>query len=75
MDGIRVHSMELVSQLIKVAIILHNLCIMYGDDGNDFILQRDPYTDDEENPPNPSSLLNNQQRQNRRNKILENFSK
>ena len=53
MDGFRVHKMELVTELIKVAIILHNLAIKCNDDGSDFVLRKDRYTDDDDDPAPP----------------------
>ena len=46
--GRRVQSITRAAELIQCAAILHNLCILLNDDGNDLLENKDLYIEDDE---------------------------
>ena len=46
--GIRVRSITRAAEFIQCAAILHNLCILFNDDGNDLLENEDLYIEDDE---------------------------
>ena len=46
--GIRVRSITRAAELIQCAAILHNLCTLFNDDGNDLLENEDLYIEDDE---------------------------
>ncbi|XP_004212115.1 putative nuclease HARBI1 [Hydra vulgaris] len=67
--GIRLHKVEDASKLIMCGFVIHNLCLRYGDNGNDF------ENGDEEHVYESLTQANqNDDAFNRRNQLLNNFT-
>ena len=48
LTGIRVRSITRAAELIQCAAIVHNLCILFNNDRNDLLENKDLYIDDDE---------------------------
>ena len=70
-SGLRVKKMELAAKIIKSAVIVHNMCISFGDNGEDFLNQ---YTDPPELQDEAQALVQ-EDRSTRRQQLLETFSR